>query len=82
MFTLESLRTLLLWSLAINTVLLGVWFAGFVWTHDAQYRLHTRWFRLSPETFDAIHYAGMALFEIGIFLLNLAPLLGLYLMGA
>jgi hypothetical protein len=43
---------------------------------------HTRWFRLSPAIFDAVHYAGMALFEIGIFLLTLAPLLGLYLMGA
>ena len=82
MITLESLRTVLLWSLAINTVLLGVWFAGFVWAHDALYRWHTRWFHLSPATFDAVHYAGMALFEIGIFLLNLAPLLGLYLMGA
>lgn len=82
MITLESLRTLLLWSLAVNTTLLCLWFAGFVWAHDTLYRWHTRWFRLSPETFDAIHYAGMALFKIGIFLLNLAPLLGLYLMGA
>ncbi|RQW83453.1 MAG: hypothetical protein EHM62_02055 [Methylococcus sp.] len=82
MITLESLRTLLLWNLAVNTALLCLWFAGFAWAHDALYRWHTRWFRLSPETFDALHYAGMALFKIGIFLLNLAPLLGLYLMGA
>lgn len=81
MVTLESLRTLPLWSLAVNIVLLGVWFSGFVWAHHALYRWHTRWFRLSPATFDAVHYAGMAMFEIGIFLLNLAPLLGLYLIG-
>lgn len=82
MIALASLRTLLFWSLAVNTTLLCLWFAGFVWAHDALYRWHTHWFRLSPETFDAIHYAGMALFKIGIFLLNLAPLPGLYLMGA
>lgn len=82
MITLASLRTLLFWSLAVNAVLLCAWFSGIVWAHDTLHRWHTRWFRLSPETFDAIHDAGMALFKIGIFLLNLAPLLGLYLMGA
>ena len=82
MITLESLRTLLLWSLAVNTALLCLWFAGFVWAHDGLYRRHSRWFGLSPETFDAIHYAGMALFKSGIFLLNPAPLPGLYRMGA
>jgi hypothetical protein len=55
MITLESLRTLLLWSLTVNTVLLGVWFAGFFWAHDTLYRWHTRWYRLSPATFDAVH---------------------------
>ena len=82
MIALASLRTLLIWSLAVNTTRLCVWFAGFVWAHDTLYRWHIRWFRLSPETFDAIHYAGMALFKIGIFLLNLAALPGLYRMGA
>jgi hypothetical protein len=76
MITLESLRTLLLWSLAINTVLLCVWFAAFVWAHNALYCWHTRWFRLSPATFDAVHYVGKAVFEIGIILLNLAPPVG------
>lgn len=31
--------------------------------------------------FDAIHYAGLAVYKIGIFLMNLAPLLALYLAG-
>ena len=63
MIALASLRTLLLWSLAINAALLCVWFADFVWAHDALYRWHSHWFRLSPETFDALHDAGMALFK-------------------
>jgi hypothetical protein len=40
--------------------------------------MHTRWFKLSVETFDAIHYAGMATYKLGIILLNLVPLLALY----
>ena len=53
--------------MAVNTALLCLWFAGFVWAHDTLYRWHARWFRLLPETFDAPHDAGMALFKVGIF---------------
>ena len=52
---------------------------GFAFAHDWMYRLHSRWFRLSVETFDAIHYAGMAAYKLAILLLNLVPLLALHL---
>jgi hypothetical protein len=41
------------------------------------YRLHGRWFRIPEDRFDAIHYAGMAVYKIGILLLNLVPLVAL-----
>ena len=31
------------------------------------------------ETFDAIHYTGLAIYKIGILLLNQVPLRALYL---
>lgn len=40
-------------------------------------RLHGRYFRMSTEPFDRIHYAGMALFKIGIILVNLVPYIAL-----
>jgi hypothetical protein len=43
------------------------------------HRLHTRWFKLSVETFDALHYEGISIYKIGIMLLNLVPLIALYL---
>ncbi|WP_407656543.1 DUF6868 family protein [Methyloglobulus morosus] len=42
----------------------------FTLAHDWMYRLNCRWFKLSVETFDALHYAGMAVYKIGILLLN------------
>lgn len=39
--------------------------------------MHRRWFNLSVETFDAIHYGGLAVYKIGIILLNLVPLVAL-----
>ena len=49
--------------------------------HDTVYRLHTRWFRLSRETFDALNYGGMAVYKIGVLLLNVAQLLALLISG-
>lgn len=79
--TPSELKAVLLWSLAINYSLLSVWFSAFVFGHDTLFQLHSRWFRISVQTFDAIHYAGMALYKIGLFLLNVAPLIALHIIG-
>lgn len=72
-----TLRDVLIWSLAVNYGMLLVWFTVFCLAHDWIYRTHTRWFRLSREAFDAINYAGMAVYKIGVLLLNVAPLIAL-----
>ena len=77
--TTSAIKDVLLWGVGINYGVLLVWFGAFVYAHDGMYRLHTRWFKLSVETFDAIHYAGLATYKIGILLFNLVPLIALYL---
>lgn len=73
------LKDTLLWCVCLNYLILLIWVAAFVFAHGWMYRLHTRWFRLSEQSFDCIHYSGMAVYKIGIFLLNLVPLLALHL---
>ena len=80
--TTTTLRDVLIWSLVFNYVILLVWFAAIALAHDWVYRLHTRWFQLSRESFDAIHYGGMAVYKIGVLLFNVAPLLALCLMDS
>jgi hypothetical protein len=75
----DVIKELLLYSIAFNYAILMIWFAAFSLAHDAMYRLHSRWFSLSTETFDAIHYAGMAFYKIGIIMLNIAPLVAIWL---
>ena len=77
--TSSELKDVLLWCLGINYGVLLIWFGAFVFAHGWMYRLHTRWFKLSVEIFDALHYAGMSVYKIGIILLNLVPLVALYL---
>lgn len=67
----------LLWCLVINYIILLGWFAAFVFAHGWMFGLHSRWFRLSEDRFDSIHYTGMAIYKIGILLFNLAPYIAL-----
>lgn len=73
-------RQFLLYCTLINYLILLIWFAAFRFAHDALYRLHSRWFRIPVERFDALHYGGMAVYKIGVLLLNLAPLIALCLL--
>jgi len=77
--TTSDSKEVLLWCLGVNYGVMLVWFGAFVSAHDWMYRLHTRWFKLPVETFDAIHYAGLAIYKIGVILFNLVPLIALYL---
>jgi Family of unknown function (DUF6868) len=75
----DIIKELLLYSLAFNYAILIIWFGVFSLAHDWMYRLHCQWFRLSAETFDTLHYVSMALYKIGIIILNIAPLVALWL---
>jgi hypothetical protein len=75
--TLPLVRELLLWCTVLDYGVLLAWFIAFSLAHDWMRRLHGRWFRLSDERFDAIHYAGMTIYKIGILLFNLIPYVAL-----
>jgi hypothetical protein len=77
MMTIEEIREVLGWCTLINLGLLLWWFLFISLAYDWVYKFHSKWFNLSSEKFDAIHYTGMAIFEIGIFLFNLVPYLAL-----
>jgi hypothetical protein len=77
--TTHEIKHVLLWCVGLNYLVLLAWSGVFILAHDWMFRLHSRWFRLSIETFDAIQYAGIAVYKIGIILFNLVPLIALCL---
>lgn len=79
--SIELVRDVLLWCTLINYGVLLLWFLFFKTAHDWMHRLHGRWFRLPVEQFDAIHYAGMAIYKIVIILFNLVPYVALHIVG-
>ncbi|MBU1190106.1 MAG: hypothetical protein KKA36_02280 [Gammaproteobacteria bacterium] len=79
--TLDQLREFLGWCAVMNIGLLLWWFLFFALAHDLVYRLHGKWFTLSVERFDAIHYAGMAYFKLTVFVFNVVPYFALRIVG-
>ncbi len=78
---IEMVRDGFLWCTLINYGVLLVWFLVFILARDFMQRLHGRWFQLSRQQFDVIHYAGMAVFKLGIILFNLVPYVALRIVG-
>jgi len=77
MMTIAIFRDFLLWCAIVNYAVLFGWFLAFTFAHRSLYRLHARWFRLSENQFDVIHYSGMAAYKIATLSLNVAPYIAL-----
>ena len=75
------LTDFLLWCTILNYLVLLLWFVAFSLAHDWMFKLHGRWFRLTVAQFDALHYGGMAVYKVGILLLNLVPYIALNIVG-
>ncbi|MFL6449491.1 MAG: DUF6868 family protein [Bryobacteraceae bacterium] len=75
--SIEVARHALLWCAVMNYILLAIWSILFVLSHEWLYRLSARRFRLTAEQFDAVNFAGIVFYKVGIFLLNLVPFLAL-----
>jgi len=77
---IAQLTDFLLYCALINYVILLIWFFVFIFAKNLMKKLHRQWFNLSDQNFDAIHYSAMAVYKIGILLLNLVPLIALKLL--
>jgi hypothetical protein len=78
---IELARSFFLWCTVINYGVLLLWGLLFMFAHDPLLRLWGKWVRVSVEQFDILNIAGITLYKIGVFLLNLVPWIALYLIG-
>ena len=79
--TCSLLQSFLGWCGVLNYFLLVIWFLLFLFAHEFLYKIHSRWFQLSVESFDKIHYQGMAYYKILILFFNIIPFFALILIG-
>jgi hypothetical protein len=75
--SMQMLESMLLWCFVLNFGFLLYWWLMFMWLHDFVYRLHMRWFKMSREQFDGIHYGAMAFYKLAVIVFNFMPWLAL-----
>jgi len=79
--TLELIRGILGWCTLLHFGLLLLWTLTFVFAHGWLYRLHGRLFPMPENTFNAIHYAGLAGYKLAVLVFAAVPWLALHLVG-
>jgi hypothetical protein len=67
----------LLWSAALNYILLISWFVIFLLPHEWIFRICSRAFRVTVARFDEMNLQGIIIYKLGILLFNLMPGLAL-----
>lgn len=77
----ETLSNFLLWCAVINYALLITWFLAFLLARDLIYKMHSKFFRISEEQFNAIIYAAIAFYKILIIVFSLIPYIALRIAG-
>jgi len=76
---LEILARILIRCFIGGILLLMIWFIGFTFFGDCIYELHSKWFLMPRQTFNAIHYADMAFIKILLIVLFLLPYIAIRL---
>ena len=76
--SIEDVTRLLGWCAALNYSVLLIWFLLFVSARNWLRKLYGRWFTLSDQQFDSIHYAGMGFYKMFTAFFNLVPYLVLH----
>jgi hypothetical protein len=74
-------KSVLLWCTLINYGLLAFWGVLMLLPHEWLHRLWGRWYRISPEQFDTVSFAGILFYKILIFVFNLVPYIALVIVG-
>ncbi|MHC4571231.1 MAG: DUF6868 family protein [Planctomycetota bacterium] len=78
---IQTLTAFFMWCTILNIALLLLSSLFCLCAADWVYRIHSKWFSISRETFNVAIYSFLALYKIFIFVFNLIPYLALSIVG-
>ena len=79
--TLELTQNILGWCALINMGVLLFWAAWLMFAHDFIYKIHSIFFKIPVEKYDALNYQLMGLYKILVIVFNVVPYLALRFMA-
>ena len=77
--TFEIIRNIFAWCLVMNFGLMLLWLAMFTLAHDWIYKIHSKWYKITPDSFNAIHYGGLGFYKTIVIVFNLFPYLAMHI---
>jgi hypothetical protein len=77
--TITQWSSFFIWCTVINYGVLMVWFGAIVMFKDKIHHLHAKWFKLTEEQFDMVHYIGIAIYKVLVLVFCLVPAIALRL---
>ncbi len=78
---IQMILKVLLWCTIINYAILIIWFAALLFAGNFLFRLYSRWFELTRVQVNLMMYGAMALYKMGVLLLNAVPLIALWIVS-
>ena len=70
---METIAKITIRCFVLGVAVLLCWFFMYLLAGDWMYGIHSRWFELSRHEFAVIHYCGMGLCKLVIFMFFLFP---------
>ncbi len=77
----STIRAFFMWCTIINAVLLTLSFIICSFAADWAYKMHSKWFPISRETFNTAIYYFFGLYKVFFFVFNLIPFIALAIVG-
>ncbi len=80
---IEMLTQFFMWCTILNVALLVLAFSvvAFGFGSDFVYRIHSKWFPMPRDTFNAVIYVLIGMYKIFVFVFNIVPWITLLIIG-
>ncbi len=80
---IEMLTQFFMWCTILNVALLVLAFSvvAFGFGLDFVYRIHSKWFPMPRDTFNAVLYVLIGVYRIFVFVFNIVPWIALLIIG-
>jgi hypothetical protein len=78
---IQTLTAFFMWCTVINGALLVLSAIVFVLAPGFMYRMQSKWYPISRETFNVVYYSFLGLFKILFIIFNVVPYVALLIIG-
>ena len=78
---IQTLTRFFMWCTILNGSLLVLWTSMCILAPDWVYRLQSKWFPISRETFNVVIYSFLGVFKIIFLVFNAVPYVALVIIG-